>query len=41
VIVHVGFAISKVDESEAAEILSYLQQIDLALPKKGDSPLEE
>jgi hydrogenase expression/formation protein HypC len=28
VIVHVGFAISKVDESEAAEILSYLQQID-------------
>jgi len=28
VIVHVGFAISKVDEAEASEILSYLQQID-------------
>jgi hydrogenase expression/formation protein HypC len=28
VIVHVGFAISRVDEAEAAEIFSYLQEID-------------
>ena len=28
VIVHVGFAISKIDEAEASEILSYLQEID-------------
>ena len=30
VIVHVGFAISRVDEAEAAEIRSYLEQIDAA-----------
>jgi hydrogenase expression/formation protein HypC len=28
VIVHVGFAISQVDEAEAQEIFSYLEQID-------------
>jgi hydrogenase expression/formation protein HypC len=28
VIVHVGFAISRVDEAEAAEIFSYLKEID-------------
>jgi hydrogenase expression/formation protein HypC len=28
VIVHVGFAISQVDEAEAEEIFSYLQQIE-------------
>jgi len=28
VIVHVGFAISRVDEKEAQEIFSYLQQIE-------------
>jgi len=28
VIVHVGFAISQVDEHEAQEIFSYLEQID-------------
>ena len=28
VIVHVGFAISRVDEQEAQEIFSYLEQID-------------
>jgi len=28
VIVHVGFAISRVDEEEAQEIFSYLQQIE-------------
>jgi hydrogenase expression/formation protein HypC len=30
VIVHVGFAISRVDEAEAAEIRSYLEQIEAA-----------
>jgi len=28
VIVHVGFAISRIDEAEAEEIFSYLQQIE-------------
>lgn len=28
VIVHVGFAISRIDESEAEEIFSYIQQIE-------------
>jgi hydrogenase expression/formation protein HypC len=28
VLVHVGFAISKVDESEAIEVFNYLKQID-------------
>jgi hydrogenase expression/formation protein HypC len=28
VIVHVGFAISRIDETEAQEIFSYLQEID-------------
>jgi hydrogenase expression/formation protein HypC len=28
VIVHVGFAISRVDEAEAAEIFSYIEQIE-------------
>jgi hydrogenase expression/formation protein HypC len=32
VIVHVGFAISRVDEAEAQEIFSYLQQIGEAEP---------
>jgi len=32
VIVHVGFAISRVDEEEAQEIFSYLQQIEAAEP---------
>ncbi len=30
VVVHVGFAISQVDEAEAQEIFSYLQQIEAA-----------
>ena len=30
VIVHVGFALSRVDEKEAGEIFSYLQQIEEA-----------
>jgi hydrogenase expression/formation protein HypC len=32
VIVHVGFAISRLDEAEAEEIFSYLQQIGEADP---------
>lgn len=31
VLVHVGFAISQIDEEEAAEIFSYLQEIDDAM----------
>jgi hydrogenase expression/formation protein HypC len=31
VLVHVGFAISQIDEDEAAEIFSYLQEIDDAM----------
>jgi hydrogenase expression/formation protein HypC len=38
VLVHVGFAISKVDESEAAEIFSYVQQME-ALNAASDSPV--
>ena len=30
VIVHVGFAISRIDEAEAREIFSYLEQIEEA-----------
>jgi hydrogenase expression/formation protein HypC len=36
VIVHVGFALSKVDEDEAQKILGYLKQMDeLAELKEG------
>ena len=31
VLVHVGFALSRIDEAEADEIFSYLEQIDEAL----------
>jgi hydrogenase expression/formation protein HypC len=34
VIVHVGFAISRIDEQEAQEIFSYLQEIEDALPEE-------
>jgi hydrogenase expression/formation protein HypC len=38
VIVHAGFAISKIDEGEAREIFSYLEQIDeLGELDAGDS----
>ena len=30
VLVHVGFALSQIDEAEAEEVFSYLQQIDEA-----------
>jgi hydrogenase expression/formation protein HypC len=36
VIVHVGFAISKVDEAEAQEIFSYLQQIEAVGEEMGE-----
>jgi hydrogenase expression/formation protein HypC len=41
VLVHVGFAISRVDEAEAEEIFSYLKQIgeaDLEGPRQSPSP---
>ncbi len=40
VIVHVGFAISRVDEEEAAKVFEYLQEMqDLAeLEASGDKP---
>ena len=39
VIVHAGFAISKVDEAEAAEIFSYLEQLDeLGELEDGERP---
>jgi len=34
VLVHVGFAISRIDEAEANEIVSYLQQIDEAMEEE-------
>ena len=34
VLVHVGFALSQIDEAEATEIFSYLEQIDEALAAK-------
>ncbi len=36
VIVHVGFAISRIDEAEAQEIFSYVQQI--AAVEAGEEP---
>jgi hydrogenase expression/formation protein HypC len=42
VIVHAGFAISKIDEAEAAEIFSYLEQIsELEELDGGASPPRE
>ncbi len=38
VIVHVGFAISRVDEAEAQEIFSYLDQIDALAGSEGAPP---
>jgi hydrogenase expression/formation protein HypC len=39
VLVHVGFAISKIDEQEASEIFSYIEQIG-ELSELGDEPSE-
>jgi hydrogenase expression/formation protein HypC len=38
VIVHVGFAISRVDESEANEVFDYLRQMDELLELKDSGP---
>ena len=38
VIVHVGFAITQVDEAEAHEIFSYLEQVGQADDRSGDEP---
>ena len=42
VIVHVGFAISRIDESEAAEIFSLLEQIaeEVNTKEDGEQPRE-
>lgn len=37
VLVHVGFAISLIDEAEAEEIFSYLEQIGEAAAEEGGS----
>jgi len=39
VIVHVGFAISRIDEHEAQEIFSYLEQIQAAA-EEADEPVD-
>jgi hydrogenase expression/formation protein HypC len=40
VVVHVGFAISRIDEAEAARVFTYLQEIgdlaELEVPQPGD-----
>ena len=40
VVVHVGFAISKIDEDEAAKVFEYLKEMDdlgeLDIPQPGD-----
>jgi len=38
VIVHVGFAISRLDEAEAREIFSYLDEIDALARSEGVPP---
>jgi hydrogenase expression/formation protein HypC len=35
VIVHVGFAISRIDEAEAEEVFSYLEEIEQAAEEEG------
>ncbi len=38
VLVHVGFAISRIDEQEAQEIFSYIEQIGELSELEGDEP---
>jgi hydrogenase expression/formation protein HypC len=44
VIVHVGFAISRVDEEEAAKVFEYLREMDelgeLDVPQPPEAPVE-
>jgi hydrogenase expression/formation protein HypC len=39
-LVHVGFAISRIDEAEAQEIFSYLEQIDEAFRQEEPTTAE-
>ena len=45
VVVHVGFAISKIDEAEAAKVFEYLKEMDelgeLDVPQPGEAGTEE
>jgi hydrogenase expression/formation protein HypC len=45
VVVHVGFAISRLDEAEAAKVFEFLREMDdlgeLDIPQPGDSPGRE
>ena len=44
VVVHVGFAISRIDEAEARQVFEYLKEMDelgeLDVPQPGDGPGE-
>jgi hydrogenase expression/formation protein HypC len=44
VVVHVGFAISKIDEAEAVKVFEYLKEMDelgeLDVPQPGEVPAE-
>ena len=44
VVVHVGFAISQIDEDEAHKVFQYLEEMgeleELAVPQPGDSSVE-
>ena len=45
VVVHVGFAISQIDEAEAHKVFEYLKELgeleELDVPQPGDSPATE
>ena len=45
VVVHVGFAISQIDEAEAHKVFEYLKEMgeleELDVPQPGDQPLTE
>ena len=45
VVVHVGFAISQIDEDEAHKVFEYLQEMgelgELSVPQPGDSAVAE
>ena len=45
VVVHVGFAISQIDETEAHKVFEYLQEMgeleELDVPQPGDKPVTD
>ena len=45
VVVHVGFAISQIDEEEAQKVFAYLEEIgeleDLSVPQPGESSTDD